>query len=142
MVYVWPLDFQEYFFEATFESTLGAVELSPDGLSVTCGTQFGSISILDLSNQDYKTLMRAHSDDIIAMDFHLQTQQVITASKDKTLRLFDIETCQENFEFSCPVDQVLSISAHPTLPIFSCGFESGKMRVFNIDTLQVADEFS
>jgi len=34
------------------------------------------------------------------------------------------------------------VSAHPTLSIFACGFESGKMRIFDIDTTEVVDEFS
>jgi hypothetical protein len=48
----------------------------------------------------------------------------------------------EVYEFSSPVDQPLSISAHPHLPLFACGFETGKMRIFNIDSTEVTEEFS
>ena len=46
--------------------------------------------ILDKSNQNYKTLLRSHTDEILAMDFHVQKQHIITVSKDKTIRLWDI----------------------------------------------------
>lgn len=47
---VWPLDFQEFFMEAQHEGTVSAVDISPDGLKVACGTLYGSIGILDKSN--------------------------------------------------------------------------------------------
>lgn len=47
---VWPLDFQEFFMEAQHEGTVSAVDISPDGLKVVCGTSYGSIGILDKSN--------------------------------------------------------------------------------------------
>jgi WD40 repeat protein len=67
---------------------------------------------------------------------------IITASRDKTIRLWDIKTMEEVYEFSSPFDQPLSISAHPSEPIFACGFHSGKMRIFDIETTEVTDEFS
>jgi|TARA_B110001450_G_scaffold257009_1_gene290200 WD repeat-containing protein 90 len=141
-VRVWPLDFQEFFMEAQHEGTVSAVDISPDGLKVVCGTLYGSIGILDKSNQNYKTLLRSHTDEILAMDFHVQKQHIITVSKDKTIRLWDIQSNDEVYEFSSPVDQPLCVAAHPQQAIFACGFESGKMRIFDIDTTEVLDEFS
>ena len=76
------------------------------------------------------------------MDFHIAKRNIVTVSKDKTIRLWDIENFDQVYEFSSPVDQPLSVAAHPQLPLFSCGFESGVMRVFDIDRTCVADEFS
>ena len=76
------------------------------------------------------------------MDFHKVKNSVITVSKDKTIRLWDIQTFDQVYEFSSPVDQPLSVSAHPYLPLFSCGFESGVMRVFDIEKTCVSDEFT
>jgi len=36
--------------EAQHEGTVSAVDISPDGLKVVCGTTYGSIGILDKSN--------------------------------------------------------------------------------------------
>lgn len=138
---VWPLDFSEFFMEAKHEGTVCAVDISPDGLKVVCGTLYGSLGILDKSNQRYRTLLRSHTDQIIQMEFHLVKRNIITVSKDKTIRLWDVETFDQVYEFSSPIDQPLSIAAHPFLPLFSCGFESGVMRVFDIERTCVADEF-
>ena len=47
---VWPLDFSEFFMEAKHEGTVCAVDISPDGLKVVCGTLYGSLGVLDKSN--------------------------------------------------------------------------------------------
>lgn len=138
---VWPLDFSEFFMEAKHEGTVGAVEISPDGLKVVCGTLNGSLGVLDKSNHRYKTFMRSHTDQILSLDFHLGRRIVITVSKDKTIRLWNIATMDQVYEFSSPVDQALCVSAHPSMPLFACGFESGVMRVFDIERTCVADEF-
>lgn len=78
--------------EAKHEGTVCAVDISTDGLKVVCGTLYGSLGILDKSNQKYRTLLRSHTDQILNMDFHLLKKNVITVSKDKTIRLWDVET--------------------------------------------------
>lgn len=87
--------------EAQHEGCVSAVDISPDGLKVACGTLNGSIGILDKSNQGYKTLLRSHTDEIIGLDFHTHKMIIITVSKDKTIRLWDIENFDEVYEFSC-----------------------------------------
>jgi len=139
---VWPLDFSEFFMEAKHEGTVCAVDISSDGLKVVCGTMYGSLGILDKSNQRYRTLLRSHTDEIISMDFHLVKKNIITVSRDKTIRLWDVYTFDQVYEFSSPIDQALCVSAHPHFPLFSCGFETGIMRVFDIERTCVADEFT
>lgn len=139
---VWPLDFQEFFMEAQHEGPVSAVDISNDGLKVVCGTLYGSIGILDKSNQNYKTLLRSHTDDILALDFHRVKMNIITVSKDKTIRLWDVKSLEEVYEFSSPFDQPLCVAAHPSSSTFACGFHTGKMRIFDIDTTEVIDEFS
>jgi WD40 repeat protein len=78
--------------EAKHEGTVCAVDISTDGLKVVCGTQYGSLGILDKSNQKYRTLLRSHTDQILSMDFHKAKRNIITVSRDKTIRLWDIET--------------------------------------------------
>ena len=128
--------------EAKHEGTVSAVDISQDGLKVVCGTLYGSLGILDKSNQKYRTLLRSHTENILSMDYHLGKRNVITVSKDKTIRLWDVESNDQVYEFSSPIDQPLTVAAHPFLPLFSCGFESGVMRVFDIERTCVADEFS
>jgi len=76
------------------------------------------------------------------MDFHLAKRNVITVSLDDTIRLWDLNSFDQVVEFSSPIDQPLCVAAHPTLPIFSCGFQSGTMRVFDIEKTCVCDNFT
>ena len=139
---VWPLDFQDFFMEAQHEGIVSSVDISNDGLRVACGTMYGSIGILDKSNQGYKTLLRSHTDEILAIDYHQLKNNIITVSSDRTIRLWDLDSLEEVYEFSSPIDQPISIASHPKEAKFACGFQSGKMRIFDIEATEVLDEFS
>jgi len=67
---------------------------------------------------------------------------IVTVSADSTIRLWDNQFFDQSVEFSSPIDQPISVAAHPTLPIFSCGFQSGSMRIFDIEKTCLADEFT
>lgn len=139
---LWALDFNQFLMEAKHEGTVCSVDLSADGLKVACGTLNGSLGVLNKSNQRYWTLLRSHTASIIAMDFHIPKKNMITLSEDETIRLWDLTTFDQVVEFSCKIDLPLCVAAHPQLPIFSCGFQSGKMRVFDIEKTRVADTFT
>jgi len=139
---VWPLDFSEFVMEAKHEGTVCSVDISADGLRVVCGTLYGSLGVLDKSNQRYRTLIRAHTDSILSMDFHLALRNIITVSKDGTIRLWDLEKYEQVIEFNSPLELPLCVAAHPTLPLFSCGFATGTMRVFDIEKTCVASDFT
>lgn len=68
----------------------------------------------------------------MAVDYHRSKEYIISISRDKTIRLWSIKTFDEVYEFTAN-DQPLSVSSHPSLPIFACGFSSGNMRIFDID---------
>jgi WD40 repeat protein len=139
---VWPLDFSEFVMEAKHEGTVCSVDISADGLRVVCGTLYGSLGVLDKSNQRYRTLIRAHTEKILSMDFHLALRNIITVSEDGTIRLWDLQNFEQVIEFNSPLEQPLCVAAHPTLPLFSCGFKTGTMRVFDIEKTCVASDFT
>ena len=101
---IWALDFNEFLMEAKHEGTVCSVDISADGLRVACGTLNGSLGILNKSNQRYQTLLRSHTASIVSMDFHLAKRNVITVSKDDTIRLWDLQTFDQVVEFSSPID--------------------------------------
>jgi hypothetical protein len=61
---VWPLDFSEFFIEAKHEGVLISLDISLDALHVACGTSTGGLGVLDLSNNNYKTILRSHTEEI------------------------------------------------------------------------------
>lgn len=48
--------------------------------------------------------MRSHTDEVLAMDFHKPKSNIVTVSRDRTIRLWDVNTLEEVYEFSSPVD--------------------------------------
>ena len=77
--------------EAKHEGTVCSVDISLDGLRVLAGTLSGSIGVLDKSNQRYRTLVRAHTAEVLYMSFHVPRRNLITVSMDGTIRLWDTE---------------------------------------------------
>jgi WD40 repeat protein len=86
--------------------------------------------------------MHSHSDSILSMDFHVTQNVIITCSKDGTIKLWSMHDLQNPILFISKIDQPLCVAAHPTAPIFSCGFQSGTMRVFNMEQKCQLDEFT
>jgi WD40 repeat protein len=138
---VWPLDFTDVFMGVQLDGVVCQVEISSCGLRIACGSYYGSLGILDKSWQKYHTLIRSHSDAILSMDFHVPTGRIITVSMDQTIKVWNLKDNDQAIEFTSPIEQPLCVAAHPRLDIFSCGFKTGKMRVFDINKTCVADEF-
>ena len=62
---VWPLDFSEFLIEAKHEGVVISLDISQDALQVACGTSTGGLGVLDLSNHNYKTFLRSHTEEIL-----------------------------------------------------------------------------
>lgn len=137
---VWPLDFSEFFLEAQHESIIISLDISMDGLQVACGTSANSLSILDLTNQNYKTMLRSHSDTILCLRYQANLSLLVSLSKDGSIRIWgsDHEQIYE-FNFS-KEDECLCIDVHPKERIFVGGFQSGVYRVFSLDKVEVISE--
>lgn len=138
---VWPLDFSEFFLEAQHESIIIALDISMDGLKVACGTSANSLSILDLTTQNYKTLLRSHSDTIVSLQYQEESHLLLSLSKDCTIRIWDDYNLDQLYEFNFSKDDDCNcISVHPKKNIFAGGFSSGVFRVFSIERVEVLSE--
>lgn len=107
-----------------------------------CGTVNGSLGLVDMNEEKYKTLLRSHADEIIAADYNTLRNNVITISKDKMIRLWELDGSFQKYEFLSPNDQALCVSSHPSLGLFACGFESGSLRIFDIDRTCVCEIYN
>ena len=138
---VWPLDFSEFFLEAQHESIIIALDVSLDGLKVACGTSANSLSILDLTTQNYKTLLRSHSDTITSLRSQEENHILVSLSKDSSIRIWDDYNLDQIYEFNyTKEDECNCIDVHPTRNIFVGGFSSGVVRVFSIERVEVLSE--
>lgn len=138
---VWPLDFSEYFLEAKHEGVVTSLNISHDGLKVVCGISSGGLGILDLSNQSYRTILRAHTEKIKQIEFHPFTNNLVSLSEDLTIRVWDSQKFEQLYEFTYSrEDPCTGISCFPNGPFFAAGFSSGLVRVFDIENTCIIEE--
>ena len=67
---VWPLDFSAHLLEVQHTAPLMALALSLDGGHAAAATADGALGILDAHGKQYKTLLRAHINSILALAVH------------------------------------------------------------------------
>ena len=82
MLHVWDLFCTKQQLTVHNTSAVSHVEISNDGIRIVCGSVCGSIGYIDKPEGNYINLMRAHTDDIIAMDYHVPRRNILTVSKD------------------------------------------------------------
>ncbi|KAK3551522.1 hypothetical protein QTP70_017350, partial [Hemibagrus guttatus] len=136
---LWPLDFSSVFLEAEHEGPVSLVCVSSDGLSVMAATSTGNLGYLDVSSRGYRTLMRSHTDAVLGFSVDRTRRQITTASRDGTVRIWDMDSSQQLYDFVSDDhnDAPSSVAFHPRMPIFACGSSSGTVRVFDIPTSSI-----
>lgn len=140
---IWPLDFSDYLLEAQNESPVVSASLSGDGLKLLIGTSSGSIGILDVVTHAYTTALRSHTSRIasIASDPSPNGKEFATAGDDGTIRIWDLESGSQRYEFLSFKDPPTSLSYHPSQHAIVCGFQSGCIRLFDIPTTSTLQEY-
>lgn len=138
---VWPLDFADYFLEAEHESPVRSVSLSNDGLKIAVGSQNGALGTLDLTNQNYTTIIRSHTDRILMLALDARRKQFTTISADQTIRVWDMDTLDQLFQFDTIGESPICVAHHPVEHWIACGFDSGVVRIFDIPSTTVLHEY-
>ena len=140
-VRVWPPTFLECSLDLTLASSVLATALNSAN-SLVCGLSSASLGQLSLTNTEFRTLLRAHSGQIMGMDVHPLGGWILTAGEDRTIRIWAEDTFAQTHEFEAAADYPLSPAFHPQERAFACGFASGFIRLFDMDsacmTLEIA----
>ena len=138
---VWPLDFSDFLLEAQHEAAVSSVCVSQSGRKLSVGTAAGTLGILDVSEHSYNTVLRSH---VGAVTFAVARgpamSEFATIGKDLTIRLWDVVSAQQKFEFNSPTDEPLCAGFHPSQYRLACGFKSGTLRVFDVETTTTITE--
>ncbi|KAM8961104.1 WD repeat-containing protein 90 [Pelodytes ibericus] len=129
---LWPLDFSAVFLEAEHEGPVSCVSVSPDGLQLLSCTSSGELGVLDVPSRAYLTLMRSHTDSLLAFSHHLSHPQLATVSCDNTIRIWDTLTLQQLYDFTANEETPCAVTFHPTRQALACGFSSGVVRFFDV----------
>jgi WD40 repeat protein len=83
------MDFSEYILEANNDGVVTSLTLSADASQVACGTSTGVLSILDLTNNNYRTIVRSHTENVAQLAYHPFANSILSLSSDFTIRLWD-----------------------------------------------------
>ncbi|XP_068121067.1 WD repeat-containing protein 90-like, partial [Hyperolius riggenbachi] len=129
---LWPLDFSGVFLEAEHEGPVSCVSISPEGLRILSCTRSGELGVLDVPSRGYLTLMRSHTDSLLAFATHPTHRQLATVSTDNTIRIWDMSSLQQLYDFSANEETPCAVTFHPMRQALACGFSSGVIRYFDV----------
>uniref|UniRef100_H2ZR21 CFA20 domain-containing protein n=1 Tax=Ciona savignyi TaxID=51511 RepID=H2ZR21_CIOSA len=94
---LWALDLSAAFIEAEHEGPVVDVDVTPDGVKVLAATAAGTLGYLDVATRKYTTLMRSHTD------------------VDHTIRVWDIDTLRQLYDFATVDESPTALACHPML---------------------------
>ncbi|XP_021530736.2 WD repeat-containing protein 90 isoform X1 [Aotus nancymaae] len=137
---LWPLDFSSVLLEAEHEGPVSSVSVSPDGLRVLSTTSSGHLGFLDTPSRVYCMLARSHTAPVLALATEQRRGQLATVSRDRTVRIWDLATLQQLYDFTSSEDAPCAVTFHPTRPTLFCGFSSGAVRSFSLEVAEVLVE--
>ncbi|XP_066869045.1 WD repeat-containing protein 90 isoform X10 [Kogia breviceps] len=137
---LWALDFSSVLLEAEHEGPISSVRISPDGLRVLSTTSSGHLGFLDILSQEYSMLVRSHAAPVLALATECSRGQLATVSQDHTVRIWDLATLQQLYDFASLEEAPCAVAFHPTQPTFFCGFSSGAVRSFSLETTEILVE--
>ncbi|XP_072205152.1 WD repeat-containing protein 90 isoform X2 [Excalfactoria chinensis] len=137
---LWPLDFSAVVLEAEHEAPVSSVCISPDGHKVLCTTTARNLGYLDIQSRGYSTLMRSHEDSILAFSVEGVWKQMATVSRDNSIRVWDLVSMQQLYDFTAADEVPCAVSFHPTQRILACGFDSGVVRTFSLTASDLLTE--
>ncbi|KAL4676625.1 hypothetical protein H8959_010770 [Pygathrix nigripes] len=85
-------------------------------------------------------LARSHTAPVLALATEQRRGQLATVSQDRTVRIWDLATLQQLYDFTSSEEAPCTVTFHPTRPTFFCGFSSGAVRSFSLEATEVLVE--
>ncbi|RMC17874.1 hypothetical protein DUI87_05543 [Hirundo rustica rustica] len=114
------------------EASVSSVCISPDSHKVLSTTATGNLGYLDVQARDYNTLMRSHKGSVLGFSVEGKWEQIATVSQDNTIRVWDLASRQQLYDFSAAEETPCTVAFHPLWKMLACGFDSGVVRVFSL----------
>ena len=136
---IWPVDFSEFLIEAKHDNGVCAVDISYDAMEILCGTLGGAIGVLNVQNKEYKTILRSPPNAIKELILHPSGDYLFSIEGDNSIRIWDIEHKAEAFQFVSSKDPPICVAAPKDL-FFACGFQSGILKIFDLEKTEVLYE--
>ncbi|XP_063082284.1 WD repeat-containing protein 90 isoform X7 [Cavia porcellus] len=137
---LWPLDFSSVLLEAEHEGPISSVCISPNGLCVLSTTSSSHLGFLDIPSREYTVLACSHMAPVLALSTEQSRGQLATVSMDHTVRIWDLATLRQLYDFTSCDEAPCAITFHPTWPAVFCGFRRGAIRAFSLESTGVLVE--
>jgi len=115
-----------------------ALDKNPD-TDLIIGTSEGTLIVYDTNNNSVKIQIQAHRDSVVSIASSGNRKNVLTASRDGTICLFDVsqlETPSKAFETG---KIVVHVDWHPKYGHFYVFFEDGTWTINDISTMEPVD---
>ncbi|WIA37015.1 hypothetical protein OEZ86_013999 [Tetradesmus obliquus] len=136
---LWPLDFSAYLLEAQHEAPVTSVALTAGGLGLAAGCEDGLLGLLGVASRRYAALMRSHCGPVACVVPHHERPEYCTASADGSVRIWDITSHQQLYEFgggssgrTCGAPTAAAYN--PRAYQLAVGCSSGLLRLFDVAT--------
>ena len=140
---IWPLHFTDFLMEAHHEAPVTHTVVSQNNRFLSVGTASGTLGVLDVLDHRYWTVLRSHVGSVTGLSARPPVgEEFMTLGGDHTIRLWDLVSGQQKFEFDSPQDTPLCGSYHPFAHILACGFSSGTLRLFDVQSTSTLYERS
>eukprot|EP00794_Sanderia_malayensis_P008708 gene8708-9637_t len=100
-----------------------------------CEKTQGNLGLLDIATKSYKTLVRSHLKEVLSFSFDNIRSHVATVSADESIKIWrhcDGNRIRQLYDFRAPGERPGLVAFHPVKELLACGFDSGRVRVFDI----------
>lgn len=106
------------------------------------GTATGTVGVLDVPSQKHVTLLRSHADIIYGLAADPHNREFATASCDGSVRVWELDGVQQQLvELEVEKGCCRAIAYHPAEYAIACGFDDGAVRVFDIASTSLLEEY-
>ena len=115
---------------------LYGVSFSPDTKSVAFGGADKIVHRINLDDGKEMLDFKAHADWVLGTFFTLDGKQLVSASRDKALKLIDLETSRFVDDINNPLEACISLARHPKEEKVIYGGDLGTARLYRISDNQ------
>ena len=122
-------------FKLSSDSLYG-LSVAPDGQSVAVGAADKVVRRINVADGQVTMEFKAHADWVLGTIFTLDGKELVSAGRDKAMKLIDSGTGRFVDDINNPVEQIVSMARHPKEEQVLYGGELGVARVYKISDNQ------